>query len=228
APSRSTSPTRSAVLPIAVAEGKDTQPPQCVRVDETARPPGAPAPQPLDLLAVHVPPPVLLPVPPAPGPSANRLLLFLAGPFRARTPPHLQRRERHDVDAHVVVFEMRTRLPQLSLRPVVRRVADRTIGPIGLAPQRALPVARLAQQMVPFDLRVVLRLEQIDVRWHVVADVVVDVANQSLLPREADDRREERFRHAVGDVHAFRIAPLGDDVAVARHQAARRTAVPAR
>ena len=99
------------------------------------------------------------------------------------------------------------------------------IGPVRLAPQRALPVARLPQQVIPLDLLVVLRVEQIDVRRHVVAHVVVDVANQPVLPRQADHRRQERLRDAVGHVDAPRLAPLGDDVAVAGDQAARRAAV---
>ena len=120
---------------------------------------------------------------------------------------------------------MRARLPQLAVRPVLGFVADRTIRPVRLAPQRALPVARLPQQVIPFDLLVVLRLEQIDVRRHVVARVIVHVANQPALPRQPDHRRQERLRDAVGDVRALRVAPLGDDVAVARDDAARGTAI---
>ena len=117
---------------------------------------------------------------------------------------------------------MRARLPQLAIRPVLGLLADRTIRPVRLAPQRALPVAGLPQQVVPLDLLVVRRLEQIDVRRHVVARVVVDVVDQPFLPREPDDRRQERLRDAVGDVDALRVAPLGHDVAVAGDEAARR------
>ena len=62
-------------------------------------------------------------------------------------------------------------------------------------------------------------------RRHVVAHVVVDVANHPALPRQPDDRRQEGLRDAVGDVRAFRIAPLRDDVAVARDDAAGAAAI---
>ena len=120
---------------------------------------------------------------------------------------------------------MRSRLPQLAVRPVLGFFADGAIGPIGLAPQRPLPVTRLAQEVVPFDVLVVRRVEQVDVRGHVVADVIVHVMDQPALPREADDRRQKSFRDAVGDVRALGIAPFGDDVAVARDEAACRPAI---
>jgi hypothetical protein len=100
---------------------------------------------------------------------------------------YLERRERHHVHAHVVVLEVRAGLVQLPLRPVVRGVAHGPIRPVRLAPERPLPVARLPQQMIPLDLLVVRRLEEIDVRRHVVARVVVDVVNQPALHRKADD-----------------------------------------
>src|SRR5256886_12164094 len=42
------------------------------------------------------------------------------------------------------------------------RLGARPIRPVGLAPQRALPVARLPQQVVPGDAAVVRRLEQVN------------------------------------------------------------------
>ena len=120
---------------------------------------------------------------------------------------------------------MLARSKQLAVRPVLGLFAHGTIGPVRLAPQRALPVARLPQQVIPFDLLVVWRVEQIDVRRHVVAHVVVYVANQAPLPRQPDHRRQKRLRDAVGDLGALRIAPLGDDVTVARDESARSTAI---
>ena len=73
--------------------------------------------------------------------------------------------------------------------------------------------------MIPLDVAIVRRVEQIDARRHVLARVVVDVVDQPALPGQADDRRQERLRDAVRHVHARRLAPFGDDVAVSRHEA---------
>jgi hypothetical protein len=79
--------------------------------------------------------------------------------------------------------------------------------------------------VVPLDLLIVRRVEEIDVRRHVVASVVVHVLDETALPREADDGRQKCLRHAVRDVRPIRIAPLGDDVAVMRDETAGRTAI---
>ena len=86
-------------------------------------------------LPVDVHPRVLVAVPPPRRRGADRFHHVLAQHLRQRPAPHLQRGERHHVDAHVVVLEVRPRLPQLALRPVLGRVADRTISPVRLAPQ---------------------------------------------------------------------------------------------
>ncbi len=52
--------------------------------------------------------------------------------------------------------------------------------------------------------------------------MVVDAADEALLNGEAGDGREERLRHAVRHVNAVRLAPLGDDVAVAHDHAVQR------
>ena len=54
---------------------------------------------------------------------------------------------------------------------------------------------------------------------HVVGDLVVDIANQAAVVSEAGDGGQEALGHAEGHVHALGLAPLGDEVAVAQHDA---------
>ena len=69
-------------------------------------------------------------------------------------------------------------------------------------------------------------LHERDIERSIDDSVVVDIgANQPLLPRQPDHRRQKRLGDAVGDVDAIRIAPLGDDVAVARDEAAGAAAI---
>ena len=112
--------------------------------------------------------------------------------------------------------------------PVLLRLecrAHRPIRPVGLAPERALPVARLTQQGIPRDRLIVRRVEQIDPGRHVIARAIGDVMNQALLPRQPDDRRQERLRDAVRHVHASRLAPLGNDDTAVDDEAGGRTAL---
>ena len=80
--------------------------------------------------------------------------------------------------------------------------------------------------MFPRDLGVVRSFEEcggISGR-HVVLHEVADVANQPLLPDQPDDRRQEALRYAERHVHARRVAPLADDVAVLDDDAAESAA----
>ena len=47
------------------------------------------------------------------------------------------------------------------VRPIGGRCADGTIGPVGHIPQLAGPIARLAQQLIPRDGRIVLGTEEL-------------------------------------------------------------------
>ena len=111
---------------------------------------------------------------------------------------------------------------QRAIRPVCGGLSFRPVGPVRFTPERALPIARLSQQMLPCDLLIVFGREEIDARGHVIARTVADIADQSALPGESDDRGQERLRDAIGDVDALRLAPLGHDVALICDEAARR------
>ncbi len=110
----------------------------------------------------------------------------------------------------------------------------RAVGPVGLAPQRAFPVARLAQHVVPGDLAVVRRVEELDQvrapadalglvaggdgiehldRRHVVAHGVVEAPDHAAIEGHADHARQEALGHAVRHVDARGLAPLRDDEA---------------
>src|SRR4029450_6508635 len=54
--------------------------------------------------------------------------------------------------------------------------------------------------------------------------LVRDVADKSLLPREADYGRQKGLADAVRHVHLLRLAPFGDDVAVVDDDAVERRA----
>ena len=114
---------------------------------------------------------------------------------------------------------MSARLVKRAIRPVGRRLTLGPIRPVGFAPQRTLPVARLAQQIVPLDLLIVRRFEEVDIRRHVLAREIIHVANEAALPREADYGRQERFRDAERHVDALWLAPLGDDIPVTDDEA---------
>jgi hypothetical protein len=69
----------------------------------------------------------------------------------------------------------------------------------------------------------VLAVEEIR-EWHVGLHTVADVADQSLLPRQADDGGKEALGDAERHVHAFGLSPRGDDVAVVDDDAVQRAA----
>ena len=84
------------------------------------------------------------------GPSGGR-----AAPRRAAA-PHDRQREREEVDANVVVRELAAGRAEGG----VGRLASLGIAPPRLAPQRAGPLARLLQQVVPGDVAVARRRQR--------------------------------------------------------------------
>ena len=68
----------------------------------------------------------------------------------------------------------------------------------GACPTSALPVARLAQQIVPGNRLVVRGVEQVDASRYVVTRRILHVADQAVAPREPDDGEQKRFANAVG------------------------------
>ena len=157
-----------AILPLPVAQEEIAEARHVARRDEHAAAPVAAAGHRLDAPAVEIDPRVLVAVPAPRARRADRLHDLLAQKLRQRPPQHLQRGEREHVDARIVVLVARAGLAQLAIRPVGWRLTLRAIRPVGLAPDRALPVARLAQQVLPRDLRVVRPFEELAARRHVV------------------------------------------------------------
>ena len=103
----------------------------------------------LHVLAVDHDPGVLVSVP-APGVGgADGVHDVLAQHLRQRPAPHVGRHERQEVHADVVVLVVRARGIHRPVRVVGGGLADGAVRPVGLAPERAFPVARLPQQMIP-------------------------------------------------------------------------------
>src|SRR5688572_9947185 len=172
---------------------------------------------------------------PAPGlRSPDRIHHQLLEHLRQRTPPDVERGEREHVDAHVVVF---VRAPGLEprARSPLGRLATRAIRPLRLPPERAFPVARLPEQVIPRDLAIVRRLErqesglavrrrlaynELD-RRHGAGHAILHASNEPSIERETHGRREKALGDAEGHVDAVGIAPLRHDVAVAQDDTGR-------
>ena len=133
----------------------------------------------------------------------------------------MKSREAEQVHPDVVVLVVGSRLVHRAVRILERVVAHGPVGPVGLAEERPLPVARLAQQVIPGDGLVVFRTEEFVVR-HVGTDAVVNRGDQPLVVEEPDGRRKEGLRNAEGHVHLHGGTPLPDDVAVLHHDPAER------
>ena len=151
-----------AVLPLAVAEEQVAKRAMSCGVDEHAATPVAAAMT--DWTPCRRPRPTSYVAVPAPrGRGADQSMT--SSRSVGQLAPDLQRRQHHDVHAHVVVLEVRARL-WLPVRPVLGFLADR---PIGSGLPTACPASRWSATGDPFDLLVVRRVEQVDVRRHVVA-----------------------------------------------------------
>src|SRR5947209_15159941 len=120
----------------------------------------------------------------------------------------------------------RARLPGIGLGPV---------GPVRLAPQGSLPVARLPQELVPGNRAVVSARERhqqviaakalglvrggsgiVDLhRRDVFAHRIVDAADKAALVSNSYGARQKALRDAVGPVDAPRRAPSRDQIALA-------------
>ena len=108
---------------------------------------------------------------------------------------------------------------QLTLFPLRLRLSPRRpIGPVRLAPQRARPVARLPQQVLPGDAGVVFRGEEVHALRHVPGDPVGDAADLAAVERQAHHRRQERLGDAERHVGAPGVAPLRDHAAAVNDQ----------
>ena len=165
--------------------------------------------------------------------------------LRQRTAPDIERGERQHVHANVVVLVHAARLVARPRGPFTRLVA-RPVGPVGLAPQRAFPVAHLAQQVVPGDGAVVRGFKQIEEigraegirlvarrgrsvnldRRDILAHRVVDAPDQASVIGQSHHAGKKTLGHAVGHVHPQRISPFGDDVAVVDDEARGIAAFP--
>ena len=141
-----------AIVPFAVAQEQIAEAGHVARRDEHAAAPVPAASHRLQPPSVDVDPRVLVAIPAPRTRRADRLHDLLAQVFGQRPAQHVQGGEREHVDARVVVLVTRARLAQLAIRPIGRRLALGPIGPVGLAPDRSLPVARLAKQVLPRDL----------------------------------------------------------------------------
>ncbi len=93
---------------------------------------------------------------------------------------------------------------------------------IRLAPQLALPLRGLLQQLVPGD-RIVMRWVEAAI-IDGARDLVVRVGDQPAIPGEAGEDREIALGDAERHIDPGRITPLGDDIADAQQHAVRSTA----
>jgi hypothetical protein len=200
------------VLPAAAPQRQVAEPRLVPGADPHPPAPVAASAHRLHARAVQLHPRVLVAVP-APGPrGADRVHDRLPQHLGQGPTPDVEGGEREHVDPDVVVLVHGARLVALADH-VLREVAFRAIGPVRLAPQRPLPVARLPQQVVPRDPGVVLRAELLD--GDVLPDKAAHVLDEAAVVGHADHRREEALRDAEGHVHPSRIAPLRDEVPVA-------------
>ena len=148
------------------------------------------------------------------GGGADRIHNRLPQDVRQRPFEDIKSRQREHVDAGVVVFVERARQVHFALGPLLGSLSSRrAIRPIGLAPERPRPIARLAQQVVPGDGRVVFGGEQVDALRHVGCDAIRHITNLPLIEGDADDGRQKRFRDAERHVRPRCVAPLRDDSA---------------
>ena len=140
---------------------------------------------------------------------------MLANTYRKRLSPHVQRRQRSEIHADVVVGH-RSSLARAPDASVCRR-SDR---PSPACPTASPAIRRSVAAGAPSDLRIVRRGERPVL--HVASDGIVQVADESRVIGEPDGGCDVAFRRAEGPVDAVRVAPLEDDVAVAQHQPAVR------
>ena len=66
--------------------------------------------------------------------------------------------------------------------------------------------------MVPGNRLIVRGIEQLHIRRHISSHLIVDVADQALLPCESDYRSQKTFTHTVRHIHALCIAPFGHHI----------------
>src|SRR5688500_12596721 len=93
---------------------------------------------------------------------------------------------------------------------------------VRLAPECPGPLAGLLEQMSPGYLAVVRRVKAAVI--DVLADRVVQVADQAPIERQAGQRCQVAFAGAERHVDPGRVAPLGGDVSMPDDQAGRATA----
>ncbi len=134
------------------------------------------------------------------------------------------------VDPDIVVLEDRARLVPGTRHPLGGRLSLGTVRPVRLSPEGALPVARLTEQVLPGDLPIVLRIEELEGlegpepsadtayrgdRRHVLVDGIVQALDQAPIVRQSHGRGEEALGDAERHVHPLGISPLSDDVSIA-------------
>src|SRR5215470_17085406 len=80
--------------------------------------------------------------------------------------------------------------------------------------------------MIPGNGRVVLVAEELRAldAWQIGGRAIVEIADESTLPRKAYDSRQERLRDAVRHVGACRFAPFRGDIAAMDDDAVDRCA----
>src|SRR5689334_8670574 len=111
-----------------------------------------------------------------------------------------------------------------ALRRGARSAADRAVAvdQVRLVPQRTFPFRGLLQEVVPRDRVVVRRIETAVIDLE--ADLLVGVADQPAVPGETGEDREIALGDAERHVYARRVAPLGNDEAVAQQNTVRAAA----
>ena len=155
---------------------------------------------------------------------ADRVHDALAQHIRQRAAEALQQAERQQVHAHVVVLVVRAgglQLAALALAAVVGADADLAvvIDLVRLAPQLALPLARLVQQMAPGDAGIVRarKPRALDAG----ADRLVDAGDETIGDGEAGQYGQVALGDGEGHIGPRRVAPFGNDAAASEDQAGR-------
>ncbi len=140
---------------------------------------------------------------------------------RQRLSEEPQQREAQAVDADVVVFPVGAGLAQRPERAfgivglALRLQVAVSVDEVGLAPERALPLRGLLQQMMPGDGTVLRGLEPAVRDAH--AHALLRIGQQPAVMSDAGEQAEVALGDAEGHVDLTRVAP-------ARHQPSARRA----
>ncbi len=163
--------------------------------------------------------------------AADRVHYPLLQNLRQRPSEYLHERQGQPVDPNVVVFPEAAGSSQVAVGALPRVVAAGAhlpvpVDEVGLAPQLALPLAGLGEQVAPGDAAVLRRVETA-VRA-IRPGRVVEAPDQAVLEREPGEQGEVALGDAEGHVDAPDVAPGPEHAAVPQNHAVGAAARPGR